>query len=608
MCGFLGEVRLSNAGPIDEPRWQMLLEDLTRRGPDSVGFWSATCPSASVWLGVRRLSIRDPSSLGTMPMHSFDRRYTIAFNGELYSYEFWRERFRRQGWRFNSRSDAEVAMAAVALGGAEALAEIDGIYALALWDRFDQKLTLIRDRFGVKPLYVAPVASGIIFGSELDSLLASTIGLLWNLNPEAVRSYFRLGYTPHSIEVAGPTRMLGPSSWMTYSVWDRQLRSAQLPPAMQGADLKALTGEEDVERAIASATDSQLDPEGVTALLLSGGVDSPLLAAYASEGDTRGVRAFSLSLGRDDSSEVERAVSHAAKLGISHETVQVRPSEVPSLFEAAVGAAKEPLGDEGLLATLAVSRRIREHGIRVAIAGDGADELFMGYIGRQSRVLTSVNDDARERLHLYGEAYGRTRGDARSAIFGDANWLDPRDVRYLKAPTADSAERWIQLCELENFLPYILLKTDRGSMYHSIEARVPYLSLPVAAIAMKLSRHELHARRGAVGKVALRALLARRGLDAPGAKRGFTAPVGEWMRGPLREPLEAAASRRAGLDGIEHDPAGIREIIRRHHTHTGDHSMVLWRMMMLDGWWSKVQALRVRGSASGSKPSTWSGH
>ena len=596
---------------------------IAHRGPDDFGAWADA--SAGLVLSHRRLAIVDLSPEGHQPMVSADQRWVIAFNGEIYDHGAIRAELAAHGHRFRGHSDTEVLLAAIAQWGVEAaLARGNGMLAFAAWDRRDRVLWLARDRLGKKPLYYGRSDGRFVFGSELAALRALP-GFRADVDPDALALLLRLDYIPAPHSILRGVRKLpaghllrldaaamradelpAPRSW--WSALDAQ--RAAITRGFAGSEADAL---DRLDVLLRDATALRMEADVPLGSFLSGGTDSSLVTALMQAQSTRPVRTYSIGFDNAVHDESEQAAAVAAHLGTAHTPLHVDGRaaldlvpELPRLFD-------EPFADSSQIPTTLLCRLTRQH-VTVALSGDGGDELFFGYrryartlkndalLRRLPRAaLAKLAGQPGERARLGGLAAlraelatGDVQGQARLRV---SQWRQPEAVvigarRLATAyddpaamPGVGSTGDALMALDTACYLPEdILTKVDRASMSVALEARAPLLDWRVAEFAWSLPLHMKWRDREL--KVLPKRLLERylpRELVYR-SKAGFGAPVGDWLRGPLRDWAEAQLSEQRLREEGHFDPAPIRAIWkqfqqgqRKWHTH-------LWGVLMFQAW------------------------
>jgi len=585
VCGLAGEFNYGSAPTPDVEVWRRIVERMHRRGPDAIDIWA---DGHHALLGSTRLAVMDPSGCATLPLKSGDGRYVLAYNGEIYDFADMRDRLTRRGWVFRTRSDSEVVLAALATWGVDVLPQFNGMFALGFYDTQARSLLLARDVSGIKPLYAFEHAAGVLFGSELDGLLLHPGMRGSAVERESIEMYLRLGHIPAPHGLVRGASMLEPGTWRRYAVGRVLERGRYFAfPSSGESLLRGAEADEAIEVALSNAVRRHLVSDVPVGVLLSGGVDSPLVAGLAAS-EHSGISTF--TVGTDDLrlDESETAAAFARAFGTSHHTVSMNATDAVGLVAEVLDATCEPMADEGMFPALAVARLASQE-VTVVLTGDGSDELFMGYVQRQLPMLGVPWDGH------YGETYLRyhndfARGDF-ARLFPNTAWW-PQGVSPYDNVRSGMPMDWMRKTEFDAYLPFILLKADRSSMYHSLEVRVPFLDQEVIRVALRIDpSHLLDAGTG-LGKLPLRRLLRRlSGLDTPG-KRGFTVPMDDWIRGPLREVTYHALHSLRGLEEVEVDRDEVGKLFARHCTGQVDAGMALWRLVLLDLWFGKVHDIR----------------
>jgi asparagine synthase (glutamine-hydrolysing) len=563
-------------GLIDTP-WRAgaaaALATLGTRGPDA----SSLVEQEGAVFGHTRLAVIDLVT-GDQPMRSPDGRFTVVFNGEIYNFRELRGALQAVGYGFATQSDTEVLLHGFAAWGERLVPRLDGMFAFVIWDARERVLFAARDRMGIKPLFYSATA-GFAFASTLAPFLHLP-GFPRRLDFEALRDFlaFQVPLAPHSF--LADVRQLPPASQLTWTARDRRLELRRYwdIPSPTGA---APAHDELVERfdaLLADAVRRQLVADVPLGAFLSGGIDSSLVVHYMAQGGARPLNTFSMRFAEEDYDETAHAVAVARHLGTVHHVLDA-PAIDSAVFAAAIGDLDQPLADPAYVMTHALARLTRAH-VTVALSGDGGDELFGGYARFRDQAASFPRqfwqDAARrlvERRWLPGALLRRTLHGAEHVFYRRVElgpWTVSRKslARYL---TADAWERcapagtlglWRDLAlsfggrmdsaslmraDLWTYLSdNCLAKTDRASMAHGLEVRVPILGNAVleAVLALPASAHF-----GNSDKALLRAL-ARRHLPATvwdRPKHGFSVPLGALFNGAWREMGDDVVSRTAAI-------------------------------------------------------------
>ncbi|MUM77822.1 asparagine synthase (glutamine-hydrolyzing) [Pseudodesulfovibrio sp. F-1] len=619
MCGIIG--LYSSVQSPDESTLRTMTDALAHRGPDDSGVWMD--PEAGVGLGHRRLAILDLSPLGRQPMDSVCGRYVIAYNGEVYNHVALRREL--PDYPFRSTSDTETILAAVSAWGLEAaLKRFVGMFAMALWDRTERKLFLVRDRMGIKPLYYGRLGKGWVFGSELKALRACP-GFSSRINRGALSLYFRHNFVPAPLSIYEDAWKLEPGQlaiiddtglklvrwWDTASLW----RKGSAEPLEIG-DVEAT---ERLEELLSDAVSLRMLSDVPLGAFLSGGIDSSTVVALMQRASDRPVRTYSIGFHEKGYNEAGHAKAVARHLGTDHTELYVTPREMLDVIPAMPRFWDEPFADSSQIPTYILSRMTREH-VTVSLSGDGGDELFSGYdryfwTTGVWNAVHRIPAPVRKALVAAGRAVPNRMFDLLGSKGQKVRWrLDavgmedfPSLYRYFTSmfkrneivlglerepdhflaelpPTSDYWS-WMSLYDLLCYLPDdILTKVDRASMAVSLEARVPLLDHRVVEFAARLP--QALKVRGGKGKWLLRQVLYRHVprelVERP--KMGFGVPIEQWLHGELRQwcddLLNPAEIRRQGyLD------AGLVEKMWREYL-AGEHNWKssLWEVLMFQAW------------------------
>jgi asparagine synthase (glutamine-hydrolysing) len=501
MCGIGGSIGAIGGRPADETDIAALMKAIRHRGPDDDGIWCGE--NGRVILGFNRLSIIDLSPAGHQPMVNPANGDVLVFNGEIYNYLELKEELAAKGHRFRSRSDTEVLLLALGEWGMAALSRIQGMYAFALWRPSDNTLTLARDPLGIKPLYVwpQPDGRGLAFSSEIRGFFALP-GASPVLDRRALRQFLEFGYTFDSERtcIAG-IQKVPPGHVMQIGGDDLRCRLWRhyAPPLDAATEPAAAPTEEELYETLSKVVRQHLIADVPVGLLLSGGLDSSILAARAA----RHAQVKTISMGFAESTLDERPYAQAVAdhLGSDHEAVLITQQDVQDSLGDGIGYFDDLFADWGTVSTRLLYAKCRERGVKVVIVGEGSDELFGGY-----DVFRRSFSRAPQELWLFqlyrayaGRRYGRLYGRFRAIM------LD-----QLRACGGDRFAA-IRLFETQQQLPNnYVMKVDKASMAVSVEARVPFLDRRVADIAYRTPRDQLLA--DGTEKVLLRRMARKFGL------------------------------------------------------------------------------------------------
>ena len=605
MCGICGIA--APRGQADLDRLAAMSATLAHRGPDSFGEYV----DGPVALAARRLSIIDLET-GDQPIASEDGDVHVVQNGEIYNYRELRRELERAGHRFRTHGDTEVLLHLYEEHGNAFASRLRGMFALAIWDARKRRLVLARDRFGIKPLYYRHVEGELAFASELRALPRGAIDL------DALEAFLAFNSIPAPLTIFRDVRKLPAGHLLTWQEGNVTSERFARPRPLEIRDDDEAELVEELRARLRDSVRAHLVSDVPVGVLLSGGVDSSLLAALAAEESSEQLRTFSIGFEERSFDELEGARQVARRYETRHRELVVRP-DAARLLPALAEAFDEPFADSSALPTYLVSR-LAAGDVKVALCGEGGDELFGGYytyaadllaaraggIARLARPLverlpssdTKASFDYRakrfvraahlpplERHHGWKEIFSP---DARAALTGRQNGFDPVDLlraRYTETAGAPELARLQDVDFGVYLVDDLLVKTDRASMAHSLEARVPYLDTVVTNLALALpTRLKV---RGLQKKVLLRKaaepLLPE--TIVHGKKRGFSIPAAAWLRGELepfaRETLSAERLRRQGF----FQPDEVARVIDDHVSRREDLSRQLWGLLAFTLWY-----------------------
>lgn len=599
-----------------------MLEALRHRGPDDEGIDEAD----GATMGARRLSIIDLTG-GHQPMANEDGSVIAVQNGEIYNFQTVRDELAARGHAFKTRNDTEVLPHAWEEWGAGLLPRLHGMFAIAIWDARARTLLLARDRFGKKPLMYARVRGSLIFGSEIQALLAhDAVGR--EVDPRAIDDYLRFGYIPAPRTGFSKIRKLQAGHALFFREGSepdvqRYWKLSYEPKLKINAEDACV----EVRRLIDAAVQRRLISDVPLGAFLSGGLDSSTIVAYMAKHSSRPVQTFSVAFADKyfDESHYARLVARA--FGTEHHELVVDAGDV-QVLPMLVRHLGEPFADSSIVPTYQIARATRPH-VTVALTGDGGDELFAGYgryraaaiaehvprstgrllamiarsfpsahgvprvIPRARRFLMGLGLDAEAR---HAEWTGYFTGPLRRMIVGERlgaiEPISPDDQleRSAALTGASNASERYMASDILWYLPDdLLVKMDIATMACSLEARAPLLDHELhefvarLPIEMKLSsvNSKILLRR------AMRGILPDAILDRR-RKMGFTAPVGAWLRGPLQHlSRDLLLSSTVAADGYV-SAEGIRTLFTEHTLGRSDRTMQVWSLLMLELWYREV--------------------
>ncbi len=627
MCGIAGELRLVAGEPASAARVRAMCDVMVHRGPDDFGQFT----HAEAALGMRRLSIVDVAG-GHQPLANEDGSIQVVCNGEIYNAPELARELQARGHGLRTRSDVEVISHLYEEGGVAGLARLDGMFAFALWDTRQRRLVLGRDRIGIKPLYVAETGDRLLFGSEAKCLLAGGVEPV--VDRQVLHDYLTLGYVPGPASIFAGVRQLPPGHLLVAEpwgagakvhverFWDLHGHVARAPRRSEAEWQEALVA------TLRAAVRSHLMSDVPLGVFLSGGVDSGTIVALMSELGVAPIRTFTIGFAERTFSETDAAAEVARRYGTQHHELVVRP-DAATLLPTLVRFFDEPFADSSAIPVYYVSELARRH-VKVVLSGEGGDEMLAGYETYRARRLAAlyarlphavggrllpamvrrlpvshakVSFDYKAKRFVTGAYLPPAAGhlwwktilteDAKAALYGNgaAPDLEPT-VRLFEAlyAASDGGELdRLQYVDAALYLPAdILVKVDRMSMAHSLEARVPFLDRAVVELARQIPPGLR--LRGLTTKYLLRRAMAGRlpGAVTGGKKRGFNVPMPAWLAGELREFASDHLSPSRVRDQGLFEPRAVQRLLAEHVARRADHSRPLWTLLVLSVWHDEV--------------------
>jgi asparagine synthase (glutamine-hydrolysing) len=618
MCGIAGI--LSHRGmPPTAADARRMCAAIRHRGPDDEGVFV----DGPLAMGMRRLSIIDLEG-GHQPIANEDGSVVVVFNGEIYNYRALRAELEGRGHRFATRSDTEVIVHLYEERGLDFPHALFGMFAIALWDRRERRLVLVRDRLGIKPLAYAAGAGRLVFGSEVKALLAA--GVARDLDPQAVHDYLSFGYVPGAQSIFGEVRRLPPGHLLVARGGRVEESRWWSPPApeLEPVRKSAAEWQAELRERLETVVRDHMVADVPVGVFLSGGLDSGTLAALASRSGNGRLHTFSIGFDDPSYDELDDARRVAKRYDTEHHELVVRPDAVALLPEL-VRAFDEPFADSSAIPVYCVSKLARES-VKVVLSGEGGDEVFAGYqtysawkwAERYQRLPGVVSRGLVPAIvRRLPVSHRRVSFDYRAKRFVAAALAPPAEAHFGWKVVFDEAEKaalyasppaamlpsvrlyrdaWareagrdplarLQRIDQQIYLPDdILVKADRMSMAVSLEARVPFLDHRLVELALSLPP-ELRLR-GGTRKVLLRRAMA---ADLPrevlrGGKRGFNVPIPAWLNGELRDFAHDVLGTRRLREAGFFRPAAVEALLADHESRRADRSRPLWTLLSFALW------------------------
>jgi asparagine synthase (glutamine-hydrolysing) len=634
MCGITGFIDTKRHSDPDQLRAiaSLMADSLRHRGPDDRGVWIDA--AAGVALGHTRLAIIDLSPAGAQPMVSSCGRFVLSYNGEIYNAPELRRELEAAGRSFRGHSDTEVMVEGFAVWGLRRTVErLIGMFAFATWDRSTHKLTLARDRLGIKPLYWGRANGDLVFASELKAL-KTLPGWQGEIDRTALAAFLRYGYVPTPMSIYRGINKLAPGFLLEYgedgkitqtAYWSlSEVAECGRATPLDVPDAEAI---ETLESLLADAVRRHMVADVPLGMFLSGGIDSSTVVALMQAASVKPIRTFSIGFREPTYDEAAHAKQVAAHLGTDHTELYVTPAEAQAVIPKLQQIYDEPFADSSQIPTFLVSEMTRRY-VTVALSGDGGDEIFAGYnrygqglaLAKMIRVLpkpmrqtmagamTAIAPGMWDRLFLavpermrprmVGDKIHKLAGvlpedslgfyrhvvtqwpEACSLVQGAPALDESLYAAALRSRFGDDVS-WMQYLDMLTYLPDdILTKVDRASMAVSLEVRVPLLDHGVVEFAWRLpSRLKLrHGKSKWLLRQVAYKYIPKRLLERP--KMGFAVPIDQWLRGPLKGwAQDLLRSPATILDG-----APIAEKWAEHLAGARNWQYFLWNVLMFEAW------------------------
>jgi len=563
MCGICGFV-----GPKDEDLLKRMCLAIKHRGPDQSGEYILEGAS----LGHRRLSIIDLSEQARQPMHNEDSAVWMVMNGEIYNFHSLRKELVSSGHTFRSQSDSETIIHAYEEYGEDFVTRLEGMFALAIWDNRKNKLILCRDRIGIKPLYYAHVGLRLLFASEIKALLEDK-GLKREINEDGFFQYlaFQCILTPETMFKG--IHKLEPGSML---VFENNVLNKKRYWSVDEAKSEE-SSESEVASALIDAVKSHLVSDVPLGVLLSGGLDSSSIVAIMHEQGIENIETFTVGFNQpDDELKFAREVSQ--RFGTKHHELIIKPQDLQDLIGKIVWHMDEPLADGGAIATYLAAEKVREF-VKVVLVGEGGDETLGGYNWHKlaSFPLSLLPQKVKKRLYFYFTTF--YKGDSQ-VPFDTFLRLFEEKRNFLDS---------MSIFEIKNILPNsLLMKVDKMTMAHALEARVPFLDYKFLSVALGLSQSKKISFFST--KIFLRNYMQNRLPPSVLRRRkhGFIVPIGRWLENELRDFAHdtlfstqaylPAVLPRQRIEGLFRKQKGLRAI---------ENNALLWKLLIFELWQRK---------------------
>lgn len=610
MCGIFGAISDRHVEA------EKMMEALKHRGPD----FQSIFKESRLTIGHTRLSIIDLSSTANQPMSSYSGQTIIVYNGEVYNFKSIRIELRAIGVNFKTQSDTEVLLEGFEIWGNKLFDKLNGMFAISIYDRRDNSLTLVRDRFGIKPLYYAIGETELVFGSEIKALLAS--GLIdSNMSFQGLHEYLHFSTTLGETTFYEEIHKLLPGHYLRYNLLTNKF---QIKPFKLNYDLAVINDSkndviENVRVLFEESVKRQLVADVPVGIFLSGGIDSTAITAIASKNYSGQLKTFSSGFDFDKGvNELPKARSVAEKFGTDHTEFHIKGSDIPDILEELNGFFDQPFSDAANIPLYLMGKELKgKH--KVILQGDGGDELFAGY-NQYYRVKNERLFKSISKVSIFGDfmipkssKYYRMMRSMYAVAQKDKSLVTARlySQEMLKeSPSGlfnqewqariDSVDPFMRHRELHNLFKHFdllqellytdmntmlpdqyLEKVDRSTMANSLEIRVPFLDNDLASYVMSLpSNKKIYGKeKKYILKKAFEGIVPKDILYGP--KRGFGVPFQHWLKSSMKEYM---------FDTINssnvYDPQ-VEKMMQDHVSGRRDHGYILWKLLNLSIWLNK---------------------
>ncbi|HPF98328.1 MAG: asparagine synthase (glutamine-hydrolyzing) [Mangrovimonas sp.] len=627
MCGINGIITTSQHTKASLQSKIVLMNDkIVHRGPDDDGTFLEISNSVNIAMGMRRLAIIDLNS-GKQPIYSSDQQHVIVFNGEIYNYRELRNELSALGAQFNTHSDTEVILMGYKFWGVEAFKKLDGMFAFSIYDRTKNKVFIARDFFGEKPLYYMPTADGLVWASELKSVV-STLNSKPPINKIGLNLFFRLTYIPSPYTIYEGIHKLVPNSFLEYDLAHQNYELHQIQEDKRPEKTKVSLEEakNKVKELVEKSVESRAVSDVPIGTFLSGGVDSSIVSLCLSQVSSNKINTFSIGFDNKAYDETEKSKLVAKQINSDHHEFILTEKDLENNINAILLNFDEPFADSSALPSYLVAHQTSKY-LKVALTGDGGDEVFGGYnkyymgtinkrytknvpeflhksiVGLALPLLTSKSDKRGMRFKLkkmlqsidYKKGFywdiislGFPGTTLRNYLLPDF-WENTPFTFYEEETGISNPETLTDYRYIDKVMSLegdMLVKVDRTSMLTSLESRAPFLNKSLWQYSSTLPEEYLINKwdKKYILKEAFREQFPEKFFDSP--KVGFGVPIGDWLRSSLKDDLlqyidKVFLERQQIFD--------VRSITNLIHTHLNgkDHTFMVWSFYCFQKWYSK---------------------
>ncbi|MCB0438202.1 MAG: asparagine synthase (glutamine-hydrolyzing) [Mangrovimonas sp.] len=627
MCGINGIITTSQHTKASLQSKIVLMNDkIVHRGPDDDGTFLEISNSVNIAMGMRRLAIIDLNS-GKQPIYSSDQQHVIVFNGEIYNYRELRNELSALGAQFNTHSDTEVILMGYKFWGVEAFKKLDGMFAFSIYDRTKNKVFIARDFFGEKPLYYMPTADGLVWASELKSVV-STLNSKPPINKIGLNLFFRLTYIPSPYTIYEGIHKLVPNSFLEYDLAHQNYELHQIQEDKRPEKTKVSLEEakNKVKELVEKSVESRAVSDVPIGTFLSGGVDSSIVSLCLSQVSSNKINTFSIGFDNKAYDETEKSKLVAKQINSDHHEFILTEKDLENNINAILLNFDEPFADSSALPSYLVAHQTSKY-LKVALTGDGGDEVFGGYnkyymgtinkrytknvpeflhksiVGLALPLLTSKSDKRGMRFKLkkmlqsidYKKGFywdiislGFPGTTLRNYLLPDF-WENTPFTFYEEETGISNPETLTDYRYIDKVMSLegdMLVKVDRTSMLTSLESRAPFLNKSLWQYSSTLPEEYLINKwdKKYILKEAFREQFPEKFFDSP--KVGFGVPIGDWLRSSLKDDLlqyidKVFLERQQIFD--------VKSITNLVHTHLNgkDHTFMVWSFYCFQKWYSK---------------------
>ncbi len=623
MCGIFGEFNVNKTNLIDKHLFIKLNELNFLRGPDSGGYWS---DQTHCQLGFRRLAILDLRAEANQPMQSANGKWAMVFNGEVYNHLELRKLLPSDKYIFKTHSDTETILNLFDhLGPNEAVKLFDGMFAIALYNLEERKLFLMRDFAGIKPLFYGIKNGALVFGSQFDLIYHHPEFKQATINPEVLKTYIQYHYIPAPLGLLNDTYQLNPGEILVADVNGNINKSTywEFPKYNEHTVEHENEALEIIDHELNIAVKNEMLSDVPLGTFLSGGIDSPLITYYGQQFSKSPLEAFSIGSDSQIHDESEDAEWYAKNIGVEHHLEKMNAGYALSMLDKVIESLKEPLADFSIIPTYLVCQFARKN-VTVALSGDGGDELFFGY-ERFNSVLKNLpfmklNSFSRKIIYGYDKIFYQNKNindnvlndnlcDSHAQLHSrfrvaQVNKIFPSlintqissDFKAYKYQNKSSETEMLHemaKAEFYGMMQKTLAKVDRASMSNSLEVRVPFLQKSFIEKSMSINPYLSYGNNKK--KDLLKKLLTQKTTNPPigNTKRGFSIPLGNWIREDLKEVIWESISSKNFITTYDINLSELSQLYKLHQENKVDAKWQIFTLYVLAEWKKRMDAYKL---------------